>query len=152
MKKLILKTTINGIGKELLINADEFLVDTLRKAGYLSVKRGCDTSSCGLCTVLLDGKPILSCSTFSVRIEGKKIETIEGREKEAKKFGELLAEEGGDQCGYCVPGFVLTVLAMKKELKNPTDEEILHYMNGNLCRCSGYMSHLRAIKKFMEVN
>lgn len=148
---MIITITINGIKKKLFAPNGEFLADTLRKAGYLSVRKGCDTISCGLCTVLLEGKPILSCSTLSVKANNKSIETIEGREVEARKFAQFLAEEGGDQCGYCVPGFVLTVLAMKNELKNPTENEIIHYMNGNMCRCTGYMSHLRAIKKFMEV-
>lgn len=148
---MIIEIFVNGIKRELLVSPDEMLVDTLRKAGYTSVRRGCDTGACGLCTVLANGKPTLSCSTLSVRVNGKKIETVEGKEKDAKIFAEFLAEEGGDQCGYCVPGFVLTVLAMKEELKNPTEEEILHYMNGNLCRCTGYSSHMRAIKKYLEV-
>lgn len=147
---VILKLKVNGVIREKLIKEDEYLTDTLRELGYTSVRRGCDTGSCGLCTVLVDGKPVLSCSTLSLRVAEKEIVTIEGREKDAKKFGELLGNEGGDQCGYCVPGFVLTVLALKDELKNPTEEEIVHYMNGNLCRCTGYGSHIRAIKKFLE--
>lgn len=146
---MILKIKVNGTDREALIKEDEYLVDTLRTLGYTSVRRGCDTGSCGICTVLVNGKPTLSCSTLAVRVDGKNIETVEGREKDAKRFAELLAEEGGDQCGYCVPGFVLTVLAMKDELSNPTEDEIEHYMNGNLCRCTGYGSHMRAIKKFI---
>lgn len=147
---MILQTVINNRKKELLIDADEYLVDTLRKAGYLSVKRGCDTGACGLCTVLVDGKPVLSCSTLSVRVMNKKIETIENYPEEARKLAEYLSKEGAEQCGYCAPGFTLTVIAMLKELKNPSDEEILHYLNGNLCRCSGYASQLRGIRAYMK--
>lgn len=148
---MVINLIVNGLKKRVLISPDEVLLDTLRKLGYTSVKRGCDTGACGLCTVLVNGKPTLSCSTLTIRVHGKNIETIEGKEKEAKLFSDILSNEGGDQCGYCVPGFVLTVLALKEEIKNPTDEEILHYMNGNLCRCTGYNSHLRAIKKYLEV-
>ena len=147
---MILTTTINNRKKELLIDADEYLADTLRKAGYLSVKKGCDTGACGLCTVLVEGKPVLSCSTLSVRVMNKKIETIENYPKEAEMLAKYLAEEGAEQCGFCAPGFALTVIAMLKELDNPSDEEILHYLNGNLCRCSGYASQLRGIKKYMK--
>lgn len=147
---MLLTVTINGRKKELLVSPDEYLVDTLRKAGYLSVKRGCDTGSCGLCTVLVEGAPTLSCSTLSMRVNNKKIETIEAYQEEAKKFANFMANEGAEQCGFCSPGFTMTVIAMKRELKDPTDEEILHYLNGTLCRCSGYVSQLRAIKNFLE--
>lgn len=148
---MILNLKINGKNKELLIKEDEYLADVLRKAGYLSVKKGCDTGVCGLCTVLLDGSPILSCSTLAVRAQNKSIETVEAYPKEAKLLASFMAEEGAEQCGFCAPGFTLTVIAMSKELKNPTDDEILHYLNGNLCRCSGYVSQLRGVKKFLEV-
>ena len=147
---MILTATINNRKKELLISADEYLVDTLRKAGYLSVKRGCDTGACGLCTVLVEGKPVLSCSTLSARVMNKKIETIENYPVEAELLAKHLAAEGAEQCGFCAPGFALTVIAMMKELDNPTDEEILHYLNGNLCRCSGDASQLRGIKAYMR--
>lgn len=147
---MILNVNINGRKKELLIASDEYLVDTLRKAGYLSVKKGCDTGSCGLCTVFLNGEPILSCSTLSARAEGKKVETLEAYPEEAKRFAKFMGEEGAEQCGFCSPGFTMTVIAMTRELKNPTDDEILHYLNGTLCRCSGYVSQLRAIRKYLK--
>lgn len=147
---MLLTTTINGRKKELLIRDDDYLLDVLRKEGYLSVKRGCDTGACGLCTILLNGSPILSCSTLATRAQGKEIFTIENFPTEAKKFASFMANEGAEQCGFCSPGFTLTVIAMSKELENPTDSEIMHYLNGNLCRCSGYMSQLRAIKNFLE--
>ena len=148
---MLIETTINNRRMALAIDPDEYLVDTLRKAGFLSVKRGCDTGSCGLCTVWVEGKPVLSCSTLTIRMSGKKITTIEALQDEALEFARFMADEGAEQCGFCAPGFTMTVLAMKRELTNPTEEEIKHYLNGNLCRCTGYVSQLRAIKKYMGV-
>ncbi|MCC0636331.1 MULTISPECIES: (2Fe-2S)-binding protein [unclassified Clostridioides] len=148
---MLVKLNINGKMKNIDIEPEEYLVDTLRKVGNLSVKRGCDTGCCGLCTVLIDKKPTLSCATLTLRVLNKEITTIEGLENEVKEFSEVLVKEGAEQCGFCSPGFILTVLAMKDELKNPTDEEIKHYLTGNLCRCTGYMGQLRAIKTYLEV-
>jgi len=130
---------------------DEFLADTLRSHGLLSVKKACETSCCGLCTVWLEDKPILSCSILALRIHGKKITTIEGVPKEAEEFARVLTAEGAEQCGFCSPGFIMNVLAMKNELVNPSEAEIIHYLTGNLCRCSGYMGQLRAVKTYLGV-
>ncbi|MBZ4652931.1 MAG: (2Fe-2S)-binding domain protein [Peptococcaceae bacterium] len=146
-----IKVTINEKMMELEAPYDEFLMDTLRRYGFLSVKKGCNTGSCGLCTVWLDGKPVLSCSVLSVRVNGRNITTIEGVQKEAREFADFLVKEGADQCGFCSPGFIMTVLAMKRELSNPTEEDIIHYLTGNLCRCTGYQGQLRAIKKYLGV-
>lgn len=146
-----IKVTINNKKVTLEIAKDELLADTLRAYGMLSIRQSCDTSSCGLCTVWIDGKPTLSCSTLSFRVNGKNITTIEGVQKEAEEFARFLTDDGADQCGFCSPGFIMTVLAMKNELKNPTEEEIKHYLTGNLCRCTGYMGQLRAIKKYLGV-
>ena len=145
-----IKVWINNKIYEDDIAGDTLLIDFIRSKGYLSVKRGCDTSNCGLCTVQLDGKPVLSCSTLAMRANGLKVTTLEGLEEEAKEFGAFMADEGAEQCGFCSPGFVMNVIAMKRELKNPTEEEIKLYLSGNLCRCTGYMSQLRAVKKYLE--
>lgn len=145
-----IELSINGLKKQFDIQPGDMLVDTLRRAGYTEVKKGCDTGSCGVCTVLLDGTPILSCSYLSAKADRHEITTIRGLEKEAAEFGEFLVGEGADQCGFCAPGFALTVIAMKKELASPSDDEIKHYLAGNLCRCSGYEGQLRAIKKYLE--
>ena len=144
-------TTIND--KQIILEAapDEMLVDVLRKAGYFSVRKGCDTTCCGLCTLWLDNKPVLSCTVLAFRAEGKKITTMEGLQSEAEEFARILAAEGAEQCGFCSPGFIMTVLAMKRELTNPTEEQIIHYLTGNLCRCTGYMGQLRAIKTYLGV-
>jgi carbon-monoxide dehydrogenase small subunit len=133
------------------VDADELLADTLRSNGISSVRKGCDTTCCGLCTVWIDGKPNLSCSVLSFRVSGKKITTIEGVRREAEEFAAVLTAEGAEQCGFCSPGFIMTVLAMKNELTNPTETEIIHYLTGNLCRCTGYMGQLRAVKKYLGV-
>lgn len=104
------------------IEADKLLIDFIREKGYLSVKRGCNTSNCGLCTVWADEKPILSCSTLAVKMNGKHIFTLEGLNDKVREFAKFMAAEGAEQCGFCSPGFIMNVLAMKKELVNPTEE------------------------------
>lgn len=146
-----IEVTINNRLMELDVKCDEFLADTLRRYGFLSVKKGCDTGTCGLCTVWVEEKPTLSCSTLSVRVDGKHIVTIEGLQEEAREFAEFLVAEGAEQCGFCSPGFIMTVLALKREIESPTEEEIMHYLTGNLCRCTGYVGQLRAVKKYLEV-
>ena len=146
-----IETIINNKKVQMEVAGDEFLIDALRRYGYSSVKRGCDTGCCGLCTVWVDQRPTLSCATLAPTAAGKEITTIEGLQEEAKAFAEFLVREGAEQCGFCSPGFVMTILAMKRELENPTEEEIQHYLVGNLCRCTGYVGQLRAIKKYLEV-
>ena len=144
-------TIVNKKTFVLDVASDEMLADALRRNGYLSIRKGCDTSCCGLCTVWVDEKPVLSCTIPAFRAEGREITTIEGVAAEAEKFARILAAEGAEQCGFCSPGFIMTVLAMKKELSHPTDEQIQHYLAGNLCRCTGYMGQMRAVKTYLEV-
>lgn len=146
-----IELVINDVKHALEVGLAEMLVDTLRREGYFSVRTGCDTTSCGLCTVWVDDRPVLSCSYPAFRAAGKKVTTLEGVRDEAEAFAAFLVGEGADQCGYCSPGFIMTVLAMKRELENPTEADIVHYLTGNLCRCTGYMGQLRAVKKFLGV-
>lgn len=141
---------VNGLERNIQIEESDVLYDVLRKLGYTSVRKSCDTGSCGTCTVLLDGKPVPSCSYLAAKANNHKITTIEGVKEEAEKFNKYMVDEGAVQCGFCVPGFVLTVLAMKEELKNPSIEEVKGYLVGNLCRCTGYEGQLRAIKKYLS--
>ena len=141
---------LNGKQVQAEVRPDTVLLDLVRELGCYSVKRGCETANCGLCTVWLDGKPVLSCSTLALRADGRHVTTLEGLQKEAEEFGMFLAAEGGEQCGFCSPGFIMNVLAMERELKDPTEDEIKEYLAGNLCRCSGYMSQLRAVKKYLD--
>ena len=144
------KFQLNGKPAAADIEPDCMLLDLLRDMGCYSVKRGCDTTNCGLCTVLVNGKPSLSCAMPAARAEGKEIITLEGLQEEAVDFGRFLAKEGAEQCGYCSPGFIMNVIAMMRELKDPSIEEIKEYLAGNLCRCSGYEGQMRAIRKYMK--
>ena len=141
---------LNGRAITASVEADTVLLDFLREKGCLSVKRGCDTSNCGLCTVLMDGKPILSCSTLAVRADGHEIHTLEGLQKEASDFVGFIADQGADQCGFCNPGFVMNTIALLRENPDPSDDEIRAFLAGNLCRCSGYDGQLRGIRNYLN--
>ena len=141
---------LNGIKRQEEIQPDTLLLDFLREKGCYSVKRGCETANCGLCTVLMDEKPVLSCSTLAARADGKKIVTLEGMQEEAKELGNFIANEGAEQCGFCNPGFIMNVFAMLAEIKDPTEEQIKEYLAGNLCRCSGFVSQTKSILKFLK--
>ena len=145
-----IKLKLNGRNIIASVEADTVLLDFLREKGCLSVKRGCDTSNCGLCTVLMDGKPILSCSTLAVRADGHEIHTLEGLQAEASDFVGFIADQGADQCGFCNPGFVMNTIALLRENPDPTDDEIRGYLAGNLCRCSGYDGQLRGIRNYLN--
>ena len=144
--------TLNGKTMTRSISPDTLLIDFVRSEHCLSVKRGCDTSNCGLCTVWVENKPVLSCSTLAAQVNNKHVVTLEGVQERAIDFGTFLAKEGAEQCGYCSPGFIMNVLAMEDELENPTEREIKEYLSGNLCRCTGYQGQLRAIKKYLDRN
>lgn len=131
------------------IEPDLLLIDLLRTEGCYSVKKGCDTGNCGLCTVFVEDKPILSCSMLAVRADGLRVTTLEGLQAEAEEFGTFIADQGAEQCGFCNPGFIMNAIAMFRENPNPSDEEIKEYLVGNLCRCSGYEGQLRGIKDYL---
>ena len=147
---MILNTWLNGKKIQAEITADMLLIDFVRSHGCFSVKRGCDTSNCGLCTVFIDNKPVLSCSMLAIRSEGKHITTLEGLQEEAKEFGTFIANQGAEQCGFCNPGMIMNAIALFRENPNPTDEEIMEYLSGNLCRCSGYEGQLRGMRAFLD--
>lgn len=142
--------TVNGRKIQEEVACDLLLIDFLRRHGCPSVKRGRETSNCGLCTVLMDGKPVLSCSVLTVRADGHVIETLEGLQEEAEEFGAFIADQGAEQCGFCNPGFMMNALALFRENPDPNEEEIKEYLAGNLCRCSGYEGQLRGILNFLE--
>ena len=145
-----LTLTLNGKKITETINPDQTLFDFLREHDCLSVKCGCETSNCGLCTVFFDETPILSCSMLAARAEGHKVTTLEGLQEEAKEFIGFIADQGAEQCGFCNPGFVMNTIALLRENPNPCDDEIRQFLSGNLCRCSGYEGQLRGIRAFLD--
>ncbi len=144
------KITLNGKETSADIAPDMLLIDFVRAHGCFSVKRGCETSACGLCTVLLDGKPVLSCGVLAARADGHSVLTLEGLQAEASEFVGFIADQGADQCGFCNPGLVMNTIALLRENPDPTDEEILAYLSGNLCRCTGYQGQLRGIRAYLD--
>ncbi len=155
-----IKLEINGRKKTFEIKANEFLMDVLRREGYKGVKEGCRTGECGVCTILLDGVPVNSCLLPAVRANGKKIETIEGfapvkTEELADKTSldpiqQAFLDSGAVQCGYCTPAMVLSAKALLRKKPKPTDEEIKYALEGVLCRCTGYVKIIDAVKLAAE--
>ena len=144
------KINVNGRVITDSVDADMLLLDFLRKHGCYSVKCGCETTNCGLCTVFMDDVPVLSCSVLAARAAGHKIVTIEGLQEEAHEFIGFIADQGADQCGFCNPGFVMNTIALLRENPDPTDDEIRAWLSGNLCRCSGYDGQLRGIRSYLD--
>ena len=140
---------LNDVKVSADVAPDTLLLDLVRSLGCKSVKRGCETSNCGLCTVFLDDKPVLSCSVLAARADGRRVTTLEGLQEEAAEFGGFIADQGAEQCGFCNPGFIMNAIALFREKEYPTEEEIKEYLAGNLCRCSGYEGQLRGIQNFL---
>lgn len=145
---------LNGRKVSATVPVDQMLYTFVREHGCKSVKCACETTNCGLCTVWLDGTAVLSCSVPVVRANGHEVTTLEGLQEESADFARCMAEEGAEQCGFCSPGLIMNVLAYEREVlaagEMPTDEELARYLAGNLCRCSGYMSQRRAIKRYLS--
>lgn len=149
MKKIEIEFTINGKKRRILVKPNDLLINIIRNDLYLTgSKYGCGIGECGACTVLLNDEPVLSCLTLAVTVNGKEITTIEGLAKGDKlhPMQKAFLENGAVQCGFCTPGMVLTATALLRENPNATEEEIKEYMRGNLCRCTGYVQIVKAIK------
>src|SRR5690242_2813998 len=153
MKKDLIQLRVNGRTHELAVEPSKLLLDVLREDLELTgSKRGCDDSSCGACTVLVDGVSMLSCTLLAASCEEQEITTVEG----VSEHGSLAAIQkaygdwGGAQCGYCTPGFMMTVKHLLSENQEPTDDDIRHALSTNLCRCTGYMQMYQANKAAIE--
>ena len=141
--------TVNGAEHILELEPRELLVYVLReRLGLTGTNVGCDTSSCGACTVLLDGESVKSCTLLGVQADGHEITTIEGLATNGTMHAvqEAYHEQHGLQCGYCTPGFVMAAVSLLDETPNPSEEEIRHALEGNLCRCTGYQNIVRAVQ------
>ncbi|KIR03041.1 hypothetical protein P261_01856 [Lachnospiraceae bacterium TWA4] len=147
---MIVSIIVNGKKVVDDISPDLTLFNFLREHGCYSVKCGCETTNCGLCTVFLNDTPVLSCAVLAARVNGQKVTTLEGLQKEAEEFGTFIANQGAEQCGFCNPGMIMNAIALFRENPDPTDDEIRDYLAGNLCRCSGYEGQMRGIHDFME--
>lgn len=148
---MLIELFINGKKTVRDIPAGMTLLRLLRELGYVSVREGCQTGNCGICTVWVNGTPVLSCGYPAARAQGAQVTTLEGVQEEAAQFTAYLTAQGGEQCGFCMPGFIMTVLSLKRVLNGrvPTREEVNEYLKGNLCRCSGYEVHVRAVLKWL---
>jgi aerobic-type carbon monoxide dehydrogenase small subunit (CoxS/CutS family) len=140
--------TINGQKAELALEANETLLMALRQNGYTEVKNGCSEGQCGACIVQIDGKPVNSCQVLALSVKNKKITTSKGIGNYARvsPIQEAYVEAGAVQCGFCIPGFIVTTEALLRENPNPSDDEIRAYLSGNLCRCTGYLKIIDAVK------
>ena len=146
---MTIQFTLNHKKVSAEISPDTVLYDLVRSLGCASVKCGCETSNCGLCTVFLDDVPVLSCSVLAARVDGRCVTTLEGLQQEAAEFGAFIADQGAEQCGFCNPGFIMNALALFRQNPDPSEDEIKEYLAGNLCRCSGYEGQLRGIQNFL---
>jgi aerobic-type carbon monoxide dehydrogenase small subunit (CoxS/CutS family) len=142
-----IRVTINGKEKELTIEPGEILLDTLRREGYFGVKRGCDEGTCGACTIILNGKSIKSCVFLAAQAHNGKITTIEGigTREEPHPLQTAFVEEGVIQCGFCIPGLLLSAKTLLDNNPSPTKEDVKTALNGNLCRCTGYSGQIKAV-------
>ncbi len=144
---------LNGREVEAEVEPNTLLLNLLREQFHLTgAKYGCGIGECGACTVLLDGEPILSCLTLAVEVDGREVTTIEGLagDGELHPLQRAFLEEGAVQCGFCTPGMILTAKALLEENPNPSEDEIREYLKGNLCRCTGYVNIVKAVKKAAE--
>ena len=153
MKKELIELKVNDRSHELAVEPSKLLLDVLRQDLELTgSKRGCDDSSCGACTVLVDGIPMMSCTLLAASCEGQEITTVEG----VSQGGSLAAIQkaygdwGGAQCGYCTPGFIMTVKHLLAENSEPSEPDIRSALSGNLCRCTGYSQMYQAIKAAID--
>jgi len=140
--------TLNGRIQEIDVEPNELLLDVVReRLGLTGAKRSCDVQVCGACTLLLDGRPISACTTLAFEVRGRSLLTIEGLAENGKlhPLQDCFIEYGGFQCGFCTPGMILAAKALLDENPDPTEEELKHFMHGNICRCTGYKKIIESI-------
>jgi carbon-monoxide dehydrogenase small subunit len=148
MKKEI-RLRINGLDHDVMIDPHQTLLDALRdELGLIGTKKGCDKGECGACTVIIGGEAVLSCLVLAVQAQGKEILTIEGlaRGGALDTVQEAFVKYGAIQCGYCTPGMIMTARALLNKVPHPSEEEIKLGLSGNLCRCTGYVKIIEAVK------
>jgi len=139
-EKKSIRFTLNGESREFQTTGRESLMDLLRRSGLVGTKNGCNDGACGSCTVIMDGRSINSCVTFAFQAHGREVTTVEGigDYDNPHPFQRTMAEGAGVQCGFCIPGIIMSAKALLDEIPNPTEQEILENLDGNYCRCTGY--------------
>jgi len=155
MAKSILRLTVNGQPREDAVADNMLLVDYLRESiGLSGTKMGCDGGECGACTVLVDGRPRLSCISLASSCAGKNIETIEGGAADGRlsALQKSFHEKLGSQCGYCTPGMIMAAEGLLRTNPNPTDGEIREALGGNICRCTGYVKIIESVQAAVGEN
>jgi carbon-monoxide dehydrogenase small subunit len=148
-----IRPIVNGQQVAVEVEANDLLLDVVREQlGLLGTKRSCELSVCGSCTVLIDGKPFSSCMTLAVETDGQHLTTIEGvsRDGELSDVQRAFVEEGAIQCGFCTPGFVMACHALLDREPAASDEHIQHVLDGNICRCTGYVPILKAAQRVRD--
>lgn len=147
--KMRVQFQLNGVEQELLCEPRQTLLDVLRdQLGLMGTKEGCGNGNCGACTVLVNDRPVNSCLVLAVEMQGAAITTVEGLSQPGRlhPLQQAFIDEGGFQCGFCTPGFLLNARALLAEIPDPTEEQIRHRLAGNLCRCTGYDKIVKAVK------
>ena len=147
---MLVNINLNGKTIKEDINPGVSLYSWVREHKCYSVKCGCETSNCGLCTVFLNDTPVLSCSVLAARADGCHVTTLEGLQDEASEFVTFIADQGAEQCGFCNTGFVMNTIALLRQNPYPDEDEVKEFLSGNLCRCSGYEGQLRGIMNFVN--
>ena len=139
---------INGRKETWKVGPGEYLLDALRRQGYKGVKKGCDNGDCGTCTILLDGRPVLACMMFAAQAHGRKVTTIEGlgTPDHPHPIQQAFVETGAVQCGFCIPGMVLASKALLDEDPDPDEPAVRRALDGNLCRCTGYVKQVEGVQ------
>jgi aerobic-type carbon monoxide dehydrogenase small subunit (CoxS/CutS family) len=148
LQTLPVSFTLNGKLQELDVEPHELLLDVIRdRLGLTGAKRSCDVQVCGACTLLVDGRPVSACTTLAFEVRGRSVMTIEGLAENGKlhPLQQAFIEHGGFQCGFCTPGMILAAKALLDENPRPTEEELKHFMHGNICRCTGYKKIIESI-------
>jgi len=148
-----ISVTVNGTAHQAEVESRLLLVHLIRENLRLTGTHiGCDTSNCGACTVLLDGKPVKSCTVLAVQADGRSVSTVEGLESGGKlnPIQEAFTEKHALQCGYCTPGMLMTCSALLERNRNPSEQEIRQAISGNLCRCTGYLNIVKAVQHAAE--
>ena len=151
--KRVIQLHVNGLAYDVVISPEDLLIDVLRqKLDLTGTKKGCGQGDCGTCTVLIDGRRTLACLTLAIACEGRSILTIEGMERDGRlhPIQQAFIDKGAIQCGFCTPGMVLSAKALLDENPNPTEHEIKAGLSGNLCRCTGYVKIVEAVRDAAE--